>query len=179
MANTLANVRVEPIDVSWDGVGLGFLDGNVEPSFTQELADIVAQQRGASVLGAVMIGQNIPELTVTLKEASRDQLEKIFSGIGSSVTPSGGTEVFGMGPKKDFAQVLTHCKKLVLHPVALGASLARDIAFWLALPIPGSIVYSGEDIQTVSVTFRIFPDLTKVDEVQLFCYGDHTQDLDA
>jgi hypothetical protein len=91
------------------------------------------------------------------------------------VTTTGTNALTGWGKSKDFTGMMTEAAKLALHPVALDSSdKSRDLAFWKAYPMVGSIVKSGENPSTVSVTFKIFPDTSKADEVRLFALGDHS-----
>lgn len=171
---TISNIKVEPVNVSWSGSALGFCDGDIEVSFEEQAVDVTAHQEGTNVLAAIRTGKNV-ELSLTLKETDAANLKTIFNNSqSSSYTPSGGTEVIGWGNKKDFSSVVSQAAKLVLHPVT-ATGLERDLAFWLAYPMPESIVFSGENPMTVAVTFKVFPDTTKKSEVRLGVYGDHTQ----
>jgi len=97
------------------------------------------------------------------------------SGFAFAVPTPGVSTLTGWGKTKDFFGMLADSKKLVLHPVTKAAiDLTADFAAWKAYPIIGSIVQSGENPKTVSVTFKIFPDASKPDGLRLFAIGDHT-----
>lgn len=97
------------------------------------------------------------------------------SGFTIVVATPGSSDLVGWGGSKDFTGMLSDAAKLVLHPVVNDdADFTGDLAFWKAYPMVGSIVQSGENPKTVSVTFKVFPDLAKENAIRLFVLGDHT-----
>lgn len=98
------------------------------------------------------------------------------TGFTLTVTTEGSSNLTGWGSSKDFTGMLADSAKLYLRPVVnVAAGVATgDLAFWKAYPMVGSIVQSGENPKTVSVTFKIFPDLSKDAAIRLFVLGDHT-----
>ncbi len=97
------------------------------------------------------------------------------SGATLTVTVTGVSLLTGWGNSKDFTGMLGDAAKLVLHPVVNDDDdYDGDVAFWKAYPMLKSIKQSGENPKTVSVTFKIFPDLTKPAAIRLFAFGDHT-----
>lgn len=178
---TVSNIKVEPSDVTWGAVDLGFIDGDIECSFEEQAVDITAHQYGTNVLDGIRTGKTM-EITLNLKESSSTTWENLFGDEagGADYTPAAGTEVIGWGTSKDFTGMLTQADKLILHPVTNASdNYANDICFWKAYPMPGSLTRSGENPTVYSVTFKVFPDLTLTEEVQYFVYGDHTQTFTA
>jgi hypothetical protein len=177
---TIGNVKVEPVNVSWGASALGFCDGDIEVTFEEQMVDVTAHQEGTNVLSALRTGKSA-EISLTMKETSVGMLQTIFNNSqASGYTPSGAgaSAVIAWGGNRDFSSVLAQAQKLVLHPVVLGATdYSRDLAFWLAYPMPESVVFSGENPMTVAVTFKIFPDSTKASVARLGVYGNHTQDF--
>lgn len=286
---TIGNIGIEPVIVTWNGVELGFLDGDVEVTPEEQLVDITAHQEGTNILGAIRTGKNV-SVTTNIKETSTAQINtllaagggsvgavaqitsittvadvsgslnnKVFyvydhagvgyavwmnvnaagtdpsipgftsvavtlatsatadavgdavataldalasfaapnpaanvitltgSTVGAATTPDAGNTGFtvsistpgtnlatGWGNSKDFTDVMTQAAKLVLHPVVLDAAVkTRDITFWKAYPMVDSIVKSGENINTVSISWRIFPDTSQASSLRLFSFGDH------
>lgn len=160
----------------------GYLEGDIEISgLGEDTVAINAHQEGTDTLGHIRTGFSEMTVAVTFKETSVSQLRKIFvQGGGAAYTPDGtsSTEVFGLGTSKRFTQTLTQAKKLVLHPRALGSSdKSRDMTFWKAYPQLDSIAKSGESEFGVSVTFTLYPDSSKVEQVRYFAYGDGSQTL--
>jgi hypothetical protein len=122
----------------------------------------------------------VSDATVTITNAASGGAHDIADGpTGSStgftfdVTTQGQAAISGWGKAKDFSAMSSYAKKLRLHPVTQSATThTRDLTFWKAYPIPGSITYSGENPLMVEVTFRIFPDTERRDQVRLFGYGE-------
>lgn len=287
---TLANVVVEPCQVLWNGVDLGFTEGDLEITPEEQSVDVTAHQEGTNVLDSIRIGKSV-EVSVTLKETTLAKLSALITAGGGSagsvaavtgitcvadvagslnnkyfqissqsgvqyfvwfnvnsegvspalagmtgvevalatgatdaqvatavasaldalagfvapapaaevvavtnaaagvtnapaagnsgftiaVTTAGANEQVGWGSSKDFTSMLSDAKKLVFHPVAEGATTnqTKDVAFWKAYPLLGSIVYSGENPKLVSISFKIFPDSSKAAAVRLFAFGSH------
>ena len=175
MTGTVANVTMRPMTVTWGASSLGFTDGDIEIPFTEDVVDVLAHQTGSSVQTAIRTGKNI-EVALTLKETSKAAYEYILKQSGSLATASGGASaVIGWGSAKDFTQVLSQAAKLTFHPVTKAAAdKSEDVAFWLAYPMPESMVYSGENPSTLSVTFKIYPDAAKADAFKLGVIGNST-----
>lgn len=172
---TVTNIKVQPMQVEWAGSALGFVDGDLEFSTTEDLVDITAHEEGTNILTAIRTGKSA-EISVALKETNTALVQYIFQQGGALATASGAASAtIGWGSNKDFTQVTTQAGKLVLHPKTKAASdLSEDIAAWKAYPVPESFSFSGENPSLINVTFRIFPDLAKADEFRLFVIGDHT-----
>lgn len=169
------------ITVTQEGgtLDLGLLQGNVEDTFEEQLLDITAHQTGTTILASVRQGVNAT-ITTTLQETAVDKLKQLFSKTaGGTHTPSGGTELFGWGTSRQGKNVIPQARRLVLHPRALGTDRSRDLTFWKAYPSPNSLVYSGEEVQTLAVEWRIFLDESKPKEISYFAFGDYTQLIPA
>lgn len=159
---------------------VGFTDGDIEVAFSEELVDVTAHQEGADVLSQIRTGISELTVTVTLKETTVAQLKTMLAMAGSSWTPVGAsaTEVLGYGRAKRFSQTLAQASTLTLHPIALPSSnRSRDIKFMKAYPMLESLNFSGEDVFTLPVTFRCYPDTSLNDGGEYFVMGDHTQTL--
>lgn len=154
---------------------LGLLDGDVEPSFTEDKLDVTAHQFGTSVLAQLRQGNNA-EVTIALKESNKALYQEIFEAGGGTFTPSGGTELFGWGDNKQGANVVPNSRRLVFHPRVKDVSdKSEDLTFWLAYPNPDSIVYSGENFNLLNATFTTFIDLSKPRAIRRFAFGDSSQ----
>lgn len=156
-------------------IDLGILDGNVEPSFTEDLLPVTGHQFGTSVLAQLRQGNNA-EVSVTLKESTTNLYKEVFGAGGDTFTPGAGTELFGWGDSKQGGNTLVNARRLRFHPVRLDAAdRSEDLTFWLAYPNPDSIVFSGEEFNTMSVTFTTFLDLGKPKAIRRFAFGDSSQ----
>jgi hypothetical protein len=155
---------------------LGLLDGNVEPAFEEKLLEIMAHQSGSNILAELRQGVSV-EVPMTLKECDAAHLRDVFASAGGGAhTPALGTELFGWGSSRLGQPTIRQARRLVLHPVALASSnKARDLCFWKAYPIPDTLVFSGEDPETLSLSFKCYLDDSKPEEVSMFSYGDWSQ----
>jgi hypothetical protein len=158
---------------------IGFVDGDMELSISEDLVDVTAHETGSNVLTQIRTGKQV-EVTLTFKETSVAQMKKILRQAGGAFTPVGAnsTEVVGAGTHKDFTQTLDQAKKLVLHPKVLGTSdRTRDYTFHSVYPMLDTIAFSGENLHLVPVTFKAYPKTTLNDRVEYYSYGDGTQTL--
>jgi hypothetical protein len=161
-------------------LNLGLLDGNVEVSgFDSEVKEIQAHQYGPLPLAQVVTTPKSMEIKLTLKEPTTANIKKIIAGgYGGSMVPvgSGASEIVGMGTEKNGKLLLA--RKLRLHPVDKGNSdYSQDITFWKSVPSFDSMAFSGEEFLMLPVTFKVFPDFTKVARANMFVYGDASQTL--
>jgi len=288
MAGTVGNIKVEPMQVIWDGVDLGFTEGDIEMSQEEQATDITAHQEGTTVLDAIRTGRNVT-ITTVLKETSVAQINKMLqagestataaaevtsvtavadvsssldgtyftinsaldatgyyvwinvaaggndpapsgltgiavaisanddadtvaaaiqtavdaegdfgasvsgsvvtitnaatggttdaadvdSGFTIAVTTQGISAVDGFGKGKRFTGQIADAKKLRLHPTALASTdLSRDWNFWKAYPMFDSMTFSGENPQTMSITWKAFPDSSRADTSYIGVYGE-------
>jgi len=176
MAVTPGSFKIEPMDVTWNGTDLGATEGGVEVSFTEDLVDVVADQEGTRVLDAIRSGNSV-EVSLTLKEMTVARWSQMFEDAGGgSLTPGGGTEVVGFGKSKNFTAISTQAAALTLKPTGSSDDL-RNLLFHKAYPIPESISFVGDATEGMSVSFRVIPDATLADAIELFVFGDGTQTL--
>lgn len=171
---TVTNIKVQPMVVTWGGSALGFIDGDLDFTVEEQVVDVTAHEEGTNVLTAIRTGKSAT-IAMTLKETNTSLVQYIFGQGGTVDNASGATgNVLGWGSAKDFTQVTTQANKLVLHPKVNAANnRAEDIAAWKAYPMPESFLFSGENPSTISVSFMIYPDLTKATAFRLFVIGDH------
>lgn len=171
---TVANMKLKPCTVTWNTQDLGYTEGDIEVSFSENLTDITSHQTGTDVLGQIRTGKNV-EVKLTLKETTVAALKRVFSASGGVVTPSGGTDAVGWGTDKQFTSTVGDAAMLVLHPIEMGIGKTEDTTFWKAYPMVESINYSSENLSTVSVTFKVYRDDSKPAAISFFCFGDGTQ----
>lgn len=158
---------------------VGFCDGEIEVTVEEDLVDVTAHQTGTNVLSQIRTGKTV-EAAITLKETTLAQLKKMFVNAGGSFTPVGanGSSVFGWGLGKDFQQTYAQASKLRFHPQVLpSGDKSRDITFHKAYPMLEGITFSGEDILTLPVNFKVYPDTSLNGAVELFVVGDGSQTL--
>lgn len=155
---------------------LGLLSGDVEFAFEETLLEVKAHQTGTTLLADLRQG-TVSSLTLTMQETHASALKEMFaraSGGVDTVT----TEVFGVGTSRIGTNTIIQARRLILHPEALGSSdYSRDMCFWKAYPLPESLVFSGENPQTLSLTFKCYKDDSIDEAVNIWVYGDYTQYL--
>jgi hypothetical protein len=154
----------------------GFTDGDLELTLDQQLLDVSAHQSGTEVLTSLVTGMNV-ELGVVLKEVGADNLERLIElTTGGAFTPGSGTKLQGYGSGQNSLNVLDKAGRLILHPARLPDNdYTQDFCCWLAYPKIDSLTFSGENPQTISVTFRVFRDDFIDGAVNKVAIGDHTQ----
>lgn len=161
-----------------DGIGgaLGDTTGGITFNMETSTVEIKSDQKGDYVLDEVFTGAAL-SMDMSLLEMSVSKWATIVGGVaGDNFTPSGGTEVTGMGTDKTFKNATTFAGELVLKPLStIAGDNSRNITFWLCAPVPSSINYSGSDVQAMSVVFKAFFDQTKNTKVNMFVFGDSTQ----
>jgi hypothetical protein len=157
---------------------LGLLQGDVEFSYEETLLEVKAHQSGTQLLADLRQG-TVNSVTLTMQETHAAALKEMFARSSGGVdTPSGGTEVFGVGTNRIGTNTISQARRLILHPTALESSdYSRSICFWKAYPQPESLVFSGENPQTLSVTFKTYKDDDKPEAINIWASGDYTQYL--
>jgi hypothetical protein len=162
-------------------LALGYLDGNVEFGLAENLFDIVAHQTGSEIIGKLRTGSELGPITLTLKETVAAKLKEFLRVPGQDYTPSGGTEVTGLGAlsgSKQFSNAFSDTKMLVLHPTKnLASNLDNDFCFWAAYPNISNLMISGEEDRKIELEVSIFLDENRVNEVSKLVYGDWQQNF--
>jgi len=172
----ITDIKLEPMNVSFNAVDCGATDGGVTVTLAEELVDITTDQTGTQIMDAIRSG-NSAEVSLTLKEMTAAQWKRIVSdGMGAAFTPAAGTETAAVGSSKKFTAISTEAAELILKPVGSSDDL-RNVTAWKAYPMPDSINYSGDSISMMSVTFKIIPDTTLDSQADLFVFGDGGQDF--
>lgn len=172
---TVANIKVQPMNVTWNSIDLGFIDGDIEFTLEEQMVDITCHQTGTQLVDQIRTGVNL-EVAMTLKETDAASIKQLLEIAGKTETPTAGTPVTGYGEGNRFTNVSADAAKLILSPVG-AADATEDFAFPLAYPKLESITFSGENPSMVPVSFTILPSATQDTDVNLFTFGDHTQDL--
>ena len=160
-------------------VELGYLDGDIELEFEEQIVDITSQQTGTDIIGGIRTGNNLSGFSISLKQNDTVIRDNVIKAFGwDSLTPGGGTEVVGLGETKKFLSTTTQAKRLVLHPTVLAVSdRSRDLMFWQAYLAFDGINFSGENIQLLNFSVRVFPDPGVNTKINKMAFGDWTQSL--
>lgn len=152
---------------------LGLLQGDVELNFAPANFIVQAHQTGVTPRAALNQGVETNEATTTLLETQKSQLKEIYKIYGGTYNP--GTEIFGVGTAKNGQNLLIDAARLKLRPVnAVDAS--EDTVIMLAVPVPDTLVFSGENPRTLSVTWQGYVDDTYAStNVNVLAVGDVEQ----
>lgn len=139
---------------------LGLLQGDVVPSFAPANFDVQSHQQGVTILSKLFQGIETLEVATELQETTRSKLKEMYKIWGGVFTPGAGTEVFGSGTGQIGKNMLIEAARLVMQPVnSVSTELSYDYNFMLALPVPDTLTFSGENPRILSVTWQGFPDL--------------------
>lgn len=139
---------------------LGLLEGEPSPTMEPQVFDVMAHQTGTTILSKLVQGFTANVETV-MQETTKSQLRELYKIYGEAFTPSGGTEVYGVGTGSIGKNMITEAARLEFVPRnSLGAELSYNYTFRLAIPVPGSLLFSGENPRTLTVTWDVLPDLT-------------------
>lgn len=164
------------------GIGgdLGATQGGVSISFEVATTDITSDQGGTAIQDRIIQGVNA-SASMSLLEMTPAKWELVVGQYaGDTYTPAGGSQVVGFGESKNFASSFENGGLLILHPLDRETTdRSEDIVFWISTPVPASYNFSGEEVSLMEVEFAALPDRTKQDAVNIMCYGDYLQALDA
>lgn len=156
---------------------IGFTE-EIELTMSELLLDVTASQLGAEVVARLRNGNEVGPVSIAMKESTAAKIKSIMEVGGELVTPSGGTQVASWGRSKNFLNVVSDSKKLVLHPTRKAITdLSEDWAMWRAYPNLSSINFSGESERMITVEFTIYQDELKQDEASKLVFGDHSQNF--
>ena len=139
---------------------LGLLEGEPSPTFEPQTFDVTSQQTGVTILSKLVQGFTANVETV-LQETTLSRLQELYSIYGEKFTPGAGTQVAGAGTGQIGKNLIVDAARLEFIPVNsnLSAELGYNYEFALAIPVPGSLVFSGENPRTLTVTWDAFPEL--------------------
>lgn len=153
---------------------LGLLNGNVELSFAPANFIVQAHQTGVTPRAALFQGVETAEVSLELLETVTSNLKEIYGVYGTDGFTPSTSEVYGVGTSKQGNNLLVDAARLELKPVN-AADDTTNTTLMLALPVPDTLVFSGEDPKTLSVTFQGFIDDSKDSRVSALLFGDPGQ----
>jgi hypothetical protein len=157
---------------------LGLLQGDVELNFSPANFVVQAHQTGVTPRAALYQGIETLEVSTVLQETINSKLQEIYGvyGTNAAFTPAGGSSnVFGVGNNKQGNNLLVDAGRLILRPVSQAAAGPDDKTLMLALPVPDTLVFSGENPRTLSVTWQGYLDDTIDSRVSALTFGDASQ----
>jgi hypothetical protein len=156
---------------------LGFLDGDLEIAFEQQLFEVKAHQTGSTLLAELRQGATV-EVSLVLKESDKDTWKQLFTATAGGSYGTGANEIFGWGTSRVGVNTAPQAARLHLHPVALSSTdYSRDWTFWKAYPMPESATFSGENPNVMSVSFKCYRDESRDGDIEIFAIGNYTSQI--
>lgn len=155
---------------------LGYLEGDVELTLSEDLFEIKTHQTGSQTIGGLRTGTTLGPISMTLRETTAAKLKELLES-SAAVEHEGevGRPVTGIGSlagSKQFGNVFSDAKMLVLHPTKNAATnYDEDFAFWLAYPNLNALSFSGESDRKLTVDFNIYLDELRDNEVNQMVVG--------
>jgi len=170
IGNVTAGIALTVIRKGKD-LDLGLLQGDIEPNVSPANLQITAHQFGMTPLASLSQGFETLELETVLLETDKAKLKEFYKIYGGSVTPVSGTEIFGAGTAVLGRNMLTEAARLILKPVN-SVDDTNNFNFALAIPIPSSLVFSGENPEVLNVTWQGFVDRDFNSNINAVSIGD-------
>lgn len=164
----LAGVTFTQVRLGQD-FNLGLLSGDINPKFAPTNLVIHAHQYGKTPLANFNQGFDKIECTTKLLESDLTKLKTLFSIYGGAVT-GGSSEVDGAGLSVLGTNIMVQAARLIFKPVN-STDHTKDFFIALALPIPGSLVFSGENPEELEVTWNGFADLSLNSKINVVGFG--------
>jgi len=150
---------------------LGLLQGDIEPTFSPSTFTVVAHQSGPTPRASLMTGFEEISLETVLLETTKSKLKELYKIYGGAFTPGGGTEIFGAGSASLGKNMLIDAARLILKPVN-AVSDEDNFNLALCVPVPSSMVFSGENPQVLNVTWTGYQDDTLDSRINAVSVGD-------
>lgn len=154
---------------------LGLIEGDSELPLEPQVLDITSQQTGLTPSAALVQGF-VAAPSLVLQETTRSQLGEFYKIYGGQYTPGGGTEITGVGTGTVGNNLLVDAARLEFAPVnTVSNELSYKVAYALTVPVPDSLVFSGENPRTLSVSFKAYVDSTLDSRNNFLIVGDAFQ----
>jgi hypothetical protein len=153
---------------------LGLLEGDVEFNYAPSNFIVQAHQTGVTPRAALYQGSETLEVSTTMLETQKSQLDDIYNVYGDTFTPAAGSEVTGIGTSKQGENLLVKAARLVLKPVN-AVDDSQNTSLMLAIPVPETLTFSGENPRTLAVTWQGFIDDQIDSRASAFVLGDESQ----
>lgn len=172
---TPGDIILSPMRVTMDGQDLGGTVDSVSVSKKFEMADIMVDQFGKSVIDKVISGFAV-SIKFTIAQIKDKSLWKVAFPAGHVVS-NGDVNSFYVDMQVG-DHLLTHAKLLNLHPLQNeDADLSDDWNFYKAASISAAEVKYGPDKQSgLAIEIIVFPDLS-VSPARYLTIGDPSNGL--
>lgn len=150
---------------------LGLLEGDLEPSFAPSTFVVKAHQSGPTPRASLMTGFEELSVETVLLETVKSNLKELYKIYGGVFTPVSGTEIFGAGSASLGKNMLVEAARLVFKPVN-AVNDEENFNFALCVPVPGTLSFSGENPQKLTVTWQGYQDDSIDSRINAVSIGD-------
>lgn len=152
---------------------LGLLKGDINPKFSPANLTVTAHQFGKTPLASLNQGFDKIECDTKLLETDLSKLQTLYQIYGGTVAGA-TTNVLGAGTAVLGKNILVEAARLIFKPVnAIDNTQNFNIA--LALPVPGSLMFSGENPSELDVSWMGFVDTLMNSKINAVNIGDLSQ----
>lgn len=172
MPSSLDNVKVGVCTIEFDGTDLGYTKGGVEVEVTTETYTITVDQFGETPINDYIIGRKAM-ITTPLAETTLDNLVAIMPGSTKTIDGTDSSKIKVEVTHAVGVNLIDIAAKLVLHPIAAGASVAEDVIVPKAAT-PGNMTfaYRLSEERIYNCQWTAYPDIDNGNV--LFLVGDET-----
>jgi hypothetical protein len=152
---------------------LGLLEGDIDLNFQPSNFLLTAHQYGKTPIAALNQGFEKLECGTTLLETQKAQLKELYTIYGGAHTAT--TEVYGVGSTSQGKNMMVEAGRLVLKPVNASDD-TTNFNMMLAIPIPDSLTFSGENPRKLKLSWQGFVDRDFNTKFNAIAIGDVFQD---
>lgn len=170
---TATNVKIGVCSVTIDGTDIGHTAGGVEVVYSPEYADLKVDQYGNTPIDKVLIGEKFIA-KIPLAESTLANLKRALPPGTATPSDSAPTKIT-LG-KNGGLLATTFAKRVVLHPIANGASSRADDVIIHKGVITNEITlgFKVDEQRVIAVEVTALIDETKTDGNWLGALGDST-----
>lgn len=162
--------------ISGIGGDLGCLADSPTITLGEETQTITKHQTGNIPIGSIITGFTA-EVTISLLNVDENMYNLLLAnGSGASFTPDGGTTLYGVGQNQIGRSSSEVGGELNLVPVNISDN-SRTWTLFNASPSINGPTFSSTEAQTIEVTFTGFLAKHVNDDINLWAFGDPTQDI--
>ena len=168
----IENVKVGVCSVTFNGTDLGYTKGGVEVEISTDTYVSTVDQFGTTGIKEFVTGRNV-RVTTPFAEPTVDNLVALMPGAMKIVDSVDNTKIKVEVPNALGTDLLALAQKLVLHPIAAGASVAEDVIIPKAAT-EGNMTFAfrQDEERVFNVTWKAYPDIANSNN--LFIMGDES-----
>lgn len=171
MPSLLSNVKLGVCTVTFNAVDLGYTKGGVDVEVSTETYTVTVDQFGSTPINDYIIGRTC-KVTTPLAETTIDNLVAIMPGATKVIDGVDANKIKAEVTTALMQNLVDLAQKLVLHPIAAGASVLEDFVIPKAMTAGAmNFAYRIDEERIFNCEWMAYPDVTTG---VLFIYGDET-----